>query len=138
MSRRLIDIYKGLRVNECRAETEDREDVVQPNEPECPDSIIINEAQLILAEKRTSLAALRTGIAVFALPLSVLSLLIVTSKYYDVVHVIHFIVPLVLLNLGLVALGSYLVIRAVTHIRHYDRLIRTLKSKHSKVAEFID
>ena len=112
--------------------------MVQPNDLECPDPIIINEAQLILAEKRTSLAAMRTGIAVFALPLSVLSLLIVTSKYYDVVHVIHFIVPLVLLNLGLVALGSYLVIRAVTHIRHYDRLIKTLKSKHSKVAEFID
>jgi hypothetical protein len=112
--------------------------VLQPNELECPDPIIINEAQLILAEKRTSLAAMRTGIAVFALPLSVLSLLIVTSKYYDVVHVIHFIVPLVLLNLGLVALGSYLVIRAVIHIRHYDQLIKTLKSKHSKVAEFID
>ena len=111
---------------------------MQRNELECPDPIIINEAQLILAEKRTSLAAMRTGIAVFALPLSVLSLLIVTSKYYDVVHVIHFIVPLVLLNLGLVALGSYLVIRAVIHIRHYDQLIKTLKSKHSKVAEFID
>jgi uncharacterized membrane protein YkgB len=54
--------------------------VVQPNELECPDPIIINEAQLILAEKRTALAAMRTGIAVFALPLSVLSLLIVTSK----------------------------------------------------------
>ncbi|MGA8239636.1 MAG: hypothetical protein WB818_03615, partial [Desulfobacterales bacterium] len=69
-------------------DTEDRGDVVQLNERDCPDPIIINEAQLILAEKRTSLAALRTGITVFALPLSVLSLLIVTSKFYDVVHVI--------------------------------------------------
>jgi hypothetical protein len=47
------------------------------------DALIINEAQLILAEKRTSLAAMRTGIAVFALPLSVLGLLIATSRYYD-------------------------------------------------------
>lgn len=46
------------------------------------DAIIINEAQLILAEKRTSMAAMRTGIAVFALPLSVLGLLIATSRYY--------------------------------------------------------
>lgn len=62
MSRRLIDISSGLRVNEYRmnVDTEDREDVVQPNERDCPDPIIINEAQLILAEKRTSLAALRT------------------------------------------------------------------------------
>ena len=42
-----------------------------------PDAIVINEVQLILAEKRTSLASLRTGIAVFALPLTVLSFLIV-------------------------------------------------------------
>lgn len=38
---------------------------------------------LILAEKSTSLAVLRTGIAVLVSPLSVASLLIVTSKYYN-------------------------------------------------------
>ena len=48
--------------------------------------ILINEIQLILAEKRTSLAAMRTGIAVFVLPLSVLSVLVATSKYYDFIH----------------------------------------------------
>lgn len=42
--------------------------------------IIINEVQLLLAEKRTTLASMRAGIAVFALPLSVLSVLIATSK----------------------------------------------------------
>ena len=42
---------------------------------------LINEIQLILAEKRTSLAAMRTGIAVFVLPLSVLSVLVATSEY---------------------------------------------------------
>jgi uncharacterized membrane protein YkgB len=57
------------------------------------DALIINEAQLILAEKRTSLAAMRTGIAVFALPLSVLGLLIATSRYYDLLHVLPLIVP---------------------------------------------
>ena len=40
----------------------------EPVEVENPDelnTIIINEVQLILAEKRTSLSTLRTGIAVF-------------------------------------------------------------------------
>jgi len=59
-----------------------------------PAAIVINEVQLILAEKRTSLAAMRTGIAVFALPLSVLSVLIATSKFYDVLNVMHLLVPL--------------------------------------------
>jgi hypothetical protein len=48
-----------------------------------PDTVIFGEIQVLLAEKRTALASLRTGIAVFALPFSVLSVLIATSRYYS-------------------------------------------------------
>ncbi len=102
------------------------------------DAIIINEVQLILAEKRTSLAVMRTGIAVLALPLSVLSVLIATSKYYDFFHVVHLIVPLLMLNLLLVILGVYLILRAAARMRHHDALIRKIKKEHSSIAEFID
>jgi uncharacterized membrane protein YidH (DUF202 family) len=102
------------------------------------ESIIINEVQLLLAEKRTSLAAMRTGIAVFALPLSVLSVLIATSKYYEITHVVHLLIPLLLISTALVFLGAYLIIRAIVKIRHYDRIILELKRKHSKIAPFID
>jgi uncharacterized membrane protein YkgB len=102
------------------------------------DALTLNEMQLLLAEKRTALSTLRTGIAVFALPLSVLSVLIATSKLYQVEKVIWWLVPLVLINLGLVVLGVYLITRAVRHIQHYDRLIAGLKRKHSKLAELLD
>lgn len=102
------------------------------------DAIIINEVQLLLAEKRTSLAAMRTGIAVFALPLTVMSVLIATSKYYDIIHVMHLLVPVLILCAALVLLGSYLIIRSVIRLHHHDRLISVLKRKHSKIAEFID
>jgi uncharacterized membrane protein YidH (DUF202 family) len=102
------------------------------------DTIIINEVQLLLAEKRTSLAALRTGIAVFALPLSVLSVLIATSKYYEITHVMPLLLPLLLLSAALVILGTYLVVRAIIRIRHFSRLITAIKKKHSRIGEFID
>jgi uncharacterized protein YybS (DUF2232 family) len=98
---------------------------------------VLGEIQLLLAEKRTALAGLRTGIAVFALPLSVLSALIATSRYYNVWHVLHFLLPLLALNLGLIVLGFYLVIHSISRIRHYDRLIQQLKREHSAIAEFI-
>lgn len=101
-------------------------------------SIAINEAQLVLAEKRTSLAVMRTGIAVLALPLSVMSVLIATSKYYDIIHVLHFFVPLGILNLALIFFGSYLIIRSIIRMRHYDRLIHEIKLKHSVIGKFID
>ena len=102
------------------------------------DTIIINEVQLLLAEKRTSLAALRTGIAVFALPLSVLSFLVATSKYYDIMHVMPLLLPLLLMSAALVILGTYLIVRAMIRIRNFTRLITAIKKKHSRIREFID
>jgi uncharacterized membrane protein YidH (DUF202 family) len=106
-------------------------------EEQC-NGVIMNEVQLILAEKRTSLAAMRTGIAVFVLPLSVLSVLIATSKYYDVIKVIHWLVPLLTLCAVMVLLGSYLIIHSIVRLHRQDELIFRLKQKHSCIAEFMD
>lgn len=102
------------------------------------DPIVINEVQLLLAEKRTSLAALRTGIAVLALPLSVISVLIATSKYYDVFNVLHLLIPLGILNVLLLFIGFYLIIRSIIRLRHYDGLIQAIKMKSRVIKEFVD
>lgn len=102
------------------------------------ESLIINEVQLLLAEKRTALAAIRTGIAVLALPLSVMGILIATSRYYDVIHVLPLFVPLIVLCFALIVLGLYLIMRSVIRLRHHDQHIVELKEKHRKVGEFID
>ncbi len=114
------------------------------NPPENPadwnglDTETFNEAQLVLSEKRTALSTLRTGIAVFAFPLSVLSVLIATSNSYRISEVIYWLVPLLVLNAGLVTLGVYLVMIAVRRIRHYDRLLDMLKRKNRRLAELMD
>ena len=102
------------------------------------EAIHINEVQLLLAEKRTSLAAMRTGIAVIALPLTVVSVLIATSKYYDIVHVRHLLVPLLILCAVLVLLGSYLIVRSILRIYRHDQHIAEIKRQQSTIAEFID
>ena len=111
----------------------------EPIKPEANlDLMPFNEIQLLLAEKRTSLSTMRTGIAIFAFPLAVLSVLIATSKSYEIQKVLPWLVPLILLNLGLIALGVYLVAKAVIRIRHYDRLIDGFKRKHTRLAELLD
>jgi uncharacterized membrane protein YidH (DUF202 family) len=104
----------------------------------CPPGIIINEVQLILAEKRTSLASLRTGIAVFAIPLSIMGVLVATSRYYEILDVLPLFIPVMVFNLLLLALGCYLVVRAIIKLRREDRMIRDIKRKHSAIDEFID
>ena len=108
------------------------------NDKKISDSIVINEVQLLLAEKRTSLSVMRTGITVLVLPLSVLSVLIATSKYYDIFHVMNMLIPLMIMNAILIILGSFLVVRSLLKIHHHDSLIQKLKKKHSTISEFID
>ena len=122
---------------------EDRKRARDPDPDEeqaasCPPGIIINEVQLILAEKRTSLASLRTGIAVFAIPLSIMGVLVATSRYYEILDVLPLFIPVMVFNLLLLALGCYLVVRAIIKLRREDRMIRDIKRKHSAIAEFID
>jgi hypothetical protein len=102
------------------------------------DNLILGEIQVILSEKRTALSSLRTGISVFALPLSVLSVLIATSRYYSIGKVMPLLVPLLLLNLGLVVLGSWLIYHSIRRIHRYDRRIRELTQKYRSIAEFIE
>src|SRR6201982_2329972 len=102
---------------------------METNEPPKLDNLIFGEIQVLLAEKRTALASLRTGIAVFALPLSVLSVLIATSRNYSMEKVMPLLVPLLILNLGLVALGSWLIFRSIGRIHHYEHRIKELTQK---------
>ena len=101
------------------------------------DMLVMQELQLLLAEKRTALSTLRTGIAIFAFPLAVLSVLISTSRMYELHAVMHWVVPLLLLNLGLIALAVYLVVHALQRLKHYNRLIDGLKQKHERLAKLL-
>ena len=106
-------------------------DAVRRNE-----SVSISRIQLILAEKRTTLAVMRTGIGVFTLPLSVITVLVATSRYYDVFETSHLLVPLLGICVGLVVLGVYLVHRSVRRIRKQDALINRIKQQDPGLAEF--
>ena len=94
----------------------------------------LTEIQVLLAEKRTSFALLRTGIAVFSLPMSVLTILIATSKYYDMGDILFLFVILLLICSALLVLGVSLIIRSMGRIFRYDKKIEEIKT-HDKILE---
>jgi uncharacterized membrane protein YidH (DUF202 family) len=100
-------------------------------------SFIINSIQLLLAEKRTSLSSLRTGIAVFALPLSALSILIATSKFYEFQQVLRLMIPLLVLCAILVFLGIYLIVKSIVRIHNQDEHIAKLKRKNNVIESLL-
>lgn len=101
-------------------------------------AIAINEVQLILAEKRTALAVLRTGIAVLALPMSVMSFLIATSKHYTILHVLHILIPLGVINFCLVIFGAWLIVHSIRKMRRYDEMIAKIKSRYEGLSQVVD
>jgi len=106
--------------------------------PQISNAMAINEVQLLLAEKRTALAVFRTGIALVALPMSIMSFLIATSRYYEVINVLHLLIPLGLLCLALFGFGGLFVFTSLRRMRRHDRLIHEIKFRHSIVARFLD
>jgi uncharacterized membrane protein YidH (DUF202 family) len=101
------------------------------------DMLVLQEMQLLLAEKRTTLSTLRTGIAIFAFPLTVLSALIATSKSYEIDQVWHWLIPLLVLNLALIVLAVYLIWHALRRLRHYNRLIERYKLQHDRLGQLL-
>ena len=101
------------------------------------DILSINQVQLLLSEKRTSLAVMRTGIAILALPLSVFSVLIATSDWYNPAEVWPLLALVTLINLLLIAFAVYLIVRSLRRMRRYDQLITGIKQEHESLKKLI-
>ncbi len=91
-----------------------------------------------LVERAEELKAFATEIALLALPMSITSFLIAFSKHYDVFSVLHFLIPLGLLNATLGGFGVYLIFTSVKRMHNYDRLIHKIKAEHSVIGQFLD
>ncbi|MBU2487835.1 MAG: hypothetical protein KKA60_00430 [Proteobacteria bacterium] len=101
-------------------------------------AVIINKVQLLLAEKRTSLSTMRTALAVLALPLAMVTLLIATSRYYDILGIMYLLLPVLAVCAGLLILGLHLAVRSLVHLHHYDRMIGDIKRKNGWLSDVMD
>ena len=101
------------------------------------DILGINQVQLLLSEKRTSLSVMRTGIAMLALPLSIFSALIATSKYYNIADVWLLLTLVSGINLLLIVFFFYFIIRSLLRMHNYDRIINQIKQQHSTLKQFL-
>ncbi|UQZ91204.1 hypothetical protein C4J81_07640 [Deltaproteobacteria bacterium Smac51] len=99
------------------------------------EGMLINEINLVLAEKRTSLSVMRTGIAVLALPISVLSVLVAISKFYEPSDVMYFLAPLLSLCGVLTVLGAFMIWRALRRIAQLNKVVSSLKKQNTNLRD---
>lgn len=79
---------------------------------------------------------MRTGLAVLALPVSVFSVLVVISRYYDPMGVIYLLLPLLGLCAALTVLGSYLIIKSIRCITRLNEVVSGLKNQTDNLRDF--
>ncbi len=104
------------------------------------EGLLMNELQLLYAEKRTSLSFLRTGIAVFGLPLSVFTVLVATSRYYNILDpsTLSFAVPLIAISIIMMIFGAMLILRALKRIKKYDKKISEIRQEDSLINDLTE
>lgn len=99
--------------------------------------IVLGEVQLMLAEKRTAFALLRTGVSVSLVPLSLWTVLVATSKLWNPFQVLWLLVPLMIVAGGLFLLGIVLVLHALRHLRHVDRVLAGLRTRDTLLEDLL-
>ena len=87
----------------------------------------MSEVQLLLAEKRTAYALLRTGLTVALVPLSIWTVLVATSRLYNVFDVMWLFVPVMAVAIIMFTLGIFLVQRALRTTQHADVTLMALR-----------
>ena len=107
-------------------------------QPSVSQRAIFQRLELLLAEKRTSLSVVRTGIAVAALPLSILGLLVATSRLYAWSEVRALMLPLLVICVALFLFAVYLVVHGMRHVRAHDRRIEEIKRQDPELAALLE
>jgi hypothetical protein len=99
--------------------------------------LVMSEVQLLLAEKRTAFALLRTGVSVSLVPLSIWTVLVATSRLWNPFEVMWLLAPILVLATALFLLGVALVLHALGHVRHVDRVMQGLRQKDTLLEDLL-
>lgn len=99
--------------------------------------LVMQEVQLLLAEKRTSYALLRTGITVSLVPLSLWTVLLATSQFWNALDALWFVIPFAVGSALLFLLGVYLVSHALLHIAHTEHVIAGLRRSDTLLEDML-
>ncbi len=109
----------------------------KPKKEHPPEQLLLNEVQVLLAEKRTYYALLRSALAIFTLPLTIIVFLIGTDNFHGL-----FLKPWLSITVMVVLLlisfaGISMVLRANEKIKMIHKLIGIIKSENKRIAEIV-
>lgn len=101
------------------------------------EQLLLNEIQVLLAEKRTYYALLRSSVALVTLPLTVIVFLVSTNEYHGLFNFVWLMVLVVGVLVLISIIGISFFARAENRIKSIDKMIVTIKTENKRIAEII-
>lgn len=101
------------------------------------EQLLLNEVQVLLAEKRTYYSLMRSALAIFTLPLTVVLFLISTAPVHGLFDKPWLSVTIMAMLLVISFTGITQVIRASEKIKKLHRMIEIIKTQNKRIAEIV-
>lgn len=101
------------------------------------EQLLLNEIQVLLAEKRTFYALLRSAIAIFTLPLTIIAFLLATAKYHGIFEKPWLSIVLVGVLILISLLGLSMILRANRHLKKVHNMIEKRRSENTRLSEIV-
>lgn len=101
------------------------------------DLLVMEEIKLIFKEKEIALQQARVGIMILLFQSLLFCVLIVFSKNYIAIEVLHLLAPFYLVNAGLFTLGVWLLAHSLRKIRTHDARIARLRATYRELGDLI-
>ena len=101
------------------------------------EAILLNEIELLLAEKRTNFSLLRTGIAVATLPLTVAIFLIATNDFHNTFDNKFYLLAIVITLAAITASGVFMAVFASRKIKKVDVAVLKIEKDNKRIKNII-
>ena len=108
-----------------------------PSAPRHPEQLLLNEIQVMLAEKRTYYGLFRLGIGVITLPLTITGFLIATRDYHGIFERLDLSIAVLFPLAVICIIGIRLCTGTHRKIGRIDRLISGIKAENPRIAEIL-
>lgn len=101
------------------------------------EAVLLNEIELLLAEKRTYYSVLRTGFAIITVPLTVIIFLLATKDYHRLFSNKWSAIIVVVTLIVIVCIGIVLCVVGSNKIKKVDKAIHRVEKEDKRIENVI-
>ena len=109
----------------------------QKNPHKPSEAVLLNEIELLLAEKRTYYSILRTGFAIITVPLTIIIFLLATKDYHRLFNHTWTTLIIILVFIIMIITGIFMAIGASNKIKRLNIVIQGIEKEDKRVEKIV-